>query len=73
MKKRCKNCRRNLNISHYYARDDRQGHYAFCKTCMKKSPVVVTLGEWPDEYHETERKSRTLDWPLKSDRGYGTI
>jgi len=73
MKSYCKRCRRWLNIAHFNPREDRPGYYAFCKSCMKHSPVFVTVGIYPDEVQVLEKPSRTVDYPNIEDRGFGSI
>jgi hypothetical protein len=67
----CKQCRRFLNISKFYEREDRPGFYAFCRKCMKKTPLFANIYVHPNWIKVLDREERTREYP--ENRGYGVI
>jgi len=74
MKKQCRKCKRFFPRSKFFDRRDRIGEvYAFCKTCMRKTPLYVSVLVNGEYVPVLEKTSRELDYPAEEDRGYGKV
>lgn len=73
MKSYCRACHRFLNTKQFHEREDRSGYYAFCKGCMRKKPLYITVEVNDDEIQVLEKEYRTREYPAIEDRGYGAI
>jgi hypothetical protein len=69
----CKRCKRFLSTNNFYEREDRPGYYAFCKGCMKKTPLFSRVWVNDDWVTVMEKPSREFDYPELEMRGYGKL
>lgn len=74
MKKYCSKCKRFLCTKNFYERDDdRLGWFAWCKGCMKKSPLMSRILVNDDWIQVIEKPSREVGYPVEEDRGFGKV
>jgi hypothetical protein len=71
--KYCTKCKRFLTTNNFYQRQDRPGRYAWCKGCMRKTPLQISVQVNEDWVQVIEKPERSYDFPLEIDRGYGVI